>query len=228
MPRRGSRRPPTTTDSKRPFTKFQSRIPWKLCIIQLWTSPDRKYRCGRGMEKDHALTTSFFLRGIGGALPVARRGGWARSGREGRSRFGRRVRHSLLAPGPFLGRHARSASPRQPDCREGHRPGRCVSRSSAFSWKTRFSSPTTSTPTPVHWSWRNSKRLVKEGRIEIAEWAAIFQGLPDGEVHCATWPSANGTRGTFSGRPAGGPPGRSAGLHAAVSANLSQSRDAFA
>jgi hypothetical protein len=28
------------------------------------------------------------------------------------------------------------------------------------------------------------KRLVKEGRIEIApKWAAIFQGLPDGEVH---------------------------------------------
>src|SRR5215470_11391881 len=28
------------------------------------------------------------------------------------------------------------------------------------------------------------RRLVKEGRIEIApKWAAIFQGLPDGEVH---------------------------------------------
>ena len=28
------------------------------------------------------------------------------------------------------------------------------------------------------------KRLVKEGRIEIApKWAGIFQGLPDGEVH---------------------------------------------
>src|SRR5215467_6392769 len=28
------------------------------------------------------------------------------------------------------------------------------------------------------------KRLVREGRIEVApKWAAIFQGLPDGEIH---------------------------------------------